>query len=80
MFVESSGRARFVALEHIAALRAAGVRPEELTGLLAWSCGWLDRPEPTSPSKLLSRFRLAAIPPQPLVLTPDQLQQIGYAA
>src|SRR5260370_1051991 len=30
----------------LAALRAAGVRPEALLGLLAWSCGWIEGPEP----------------------------------
>src|SRR5262249_43261879 len=30
----------------LSALRNAGVRPEALLGLLAWSCGWLPRIEP----------------------------------
>jgi glutamyl-tRNA synthetase len=35
---------------------------EELVGVLAWSCGWLERPEPVTPRELLPRFRLDAIP------------------
>jgi glutamyl-tRNA synthetase len=62
----------------LAALRAAGVRPEALVGLLAWSCGWMDRVEPVRPRDLLERFRLDAIPPRPLVLGPALLRQIGY--
>jgi glutamyl-tRNA synthetase len=64
----------------LAALRAAGVRPEALLGLLAWSCGWLTRPEPLSARDLFSLFRLDAIPPQPFVLTADLLRMIGYDA
>ncbi len=62
----------------LAALRAAGVRPEALLGLLAWSCGWLGRPEPVTARGLLPRFRLGAIPPRPFVLAPDLLRGIGY--
>lgn len=62
----------------LAALRAAGVRAEALVGLLAWSCGWLARPEAVSPQELLPLFRLEAIPAQPFVLTPELLHDIGY--
>jgi glutamyl-tRNA synthetase len=64
----------------LSALRQAGVRPEALLGLLAWSCGWLPRPEPTTAHDLLPRFRLDAIPPAPFVLTDDLLRAIGYGA
>src|SRR5262249_20873678 len=60
------------------ALRAAGVRPEALTGLLAWSCGWLDRIEAVAPRELLPVFRLEAVPPAPFVLTPELLRGAGY--
>jgi len=63
----------------LAALRGAGVRPEVLLGLLAWSCGWLERPEPVSARDLLPLFRLDAIPPHPFVLTPELLRAVGYA-
>jgi glutamyl-tRNA synthetase len=62
----------------LSALRAAGVKPEALVGLLAWSCGWLERPEPVTPLEVLPRFRLATIPPAPFVLGPALLRQIGY--
>ncbi len=63
----------------LAALRAAGVQPDALVGLLAWSCGWLDRPEPIAAKELLPRFRLESIPPTPFVLTAELLKEIGYA-
>jgi glutamyl-tRNA synthetase len=62
----------------LSALRDAGVKPEELVGLLAWSCGWLPEPEPISARELLPRFRLDTIPPRPFVLTADLLRRIGY--
>jgi glutamyl-tRNA synthetase len=63
----------------LAALRQAGVKPEALVGLLAWSCGWIERPEPVRPAELLSRFRLSAIPPRSFLLEPALLRQIGYS-
>jgi glutamyl-tRNA synthetase len=62
----------------LSALRNSGVRPESLLGLLAWSCGWLDRPEPVTAVDLLPRFRLDSIPKEPFVLTPALLRSIGY--
>jgi glutamyl-tRNA synthetase len=55
----------------LAALREAGMPPEELVGFLAWSCGWLDKPAPATPRELVSLFRLEGIPKQPFVLTPQ---------
>ena len=60
-------------------LRSAGVRPEALLGLLAWSCGWLERPQPVTAQELLSRFRLDSFPREPFVLTPELLREIGYS-
>ncbi len=60
-------------------IRAAGVRPETLVGLLAWSCGWLRRPEPISPTDLIPLFDLRLIPTHPFVLRSELLQQIGYS-
>jgi glutamyl-tRNA synthetase len=62
----------------LSALCAAGVTPEALVGLLAWSCGWQEKPEPISARDLLPRFRLGAIPPRPFVLTAELLGRIGY--
>ncbi len=38
------------------ALRQAGVRPEAVTGYLAWSLGLLEQPEPCRPAELLAQF------------------------
>jgi glutamyl-tRNA synthetase len=62
----------------LVALRKAGVRAEDLIGLLAWSCGWLPKPDPVAAKDLLPLFRLSAIPREPLLLTPDLLRSIGY--
>jgi glutamyl-tRNA synthetase len=62
----------------LAALRDAGVRPEAVVGLLAWSCGWLPEVAPVAPPELMPRFRLDAIPPRPFVLAADLLGRIGY--
>jgi len=62
----------------LATLRAAGVRPESLLGLLAWSCGWMQTIEPMTAQELLPLFRLSTIPKQPFILTPNLLRQIGY--
>jgi glutamyl-tRNA synthetase len=62
----------------LASLRAAGVRPEALLGLMAWSCGWIQGIEPITAKELLPLFRLSAIPKQPFVLTQALLRQIGY--
>jgi glutamyl-tRNA synthetase len=62
----------------LAALREAGVRPEAIVALLAWSCGWLDRIEPVSIRDLLSIARLDSVPRQAWVLTPQLLGHIGY--
>jgi glutamyl-tRNA synthetase len=62
----------------LAALRDAGVKAEALIGLLAWSCGWLPRPEPVQAADLLPLYRLGSIPQEPFVLTPELLCGIGY--
>jgi glutamyl-tRNA synthetase len=62
----------------LATLRGAGVPPDALLGLLAWSCGWLKEIEPITAKDLLSLFRLDAIPPSPFVLEPQLLRRIGY--
>ncbi len=63
----------------IATLRAAGVQPELLLGLLAWSCGWIEAVRGVTIAELLARFRLETIPRAPFVLTPELLRRIGYA-
>jgi glutamyl-tRNA synthetase len=63
----------------LSALCDAGVRAESLIGLLAWSCGWLPKPDAVRARDLLTVFRLDAIAPEPFVLTPERLRHIGYA-
>ena len=53
----------------IAYYRALGIRPEQLLGWLAHSCGWCERGEEISLAALLPRFTLATIPHSPLVLS-----------
>jgi glutamyl-tRNA synthetase len=63
----------------LSSLRAAGVRPEALVGLLAWSCGWIDRVEPIAPRELVPRFQLGSIPREPFVLRPSLLRDVGFS-
>ena len=53
----------------VAAYRAAGVRPGQIIGHLAASCGWAEEGEEISPAALLPRFDLSAIPRAPFVAT-----------
>jgi glutamyl-tRNA synthetase len=53
----------------LASLRSAGMSAERLLGLLAWSCGWIDRVEPVCARDLLHGFRLDTIPRTPFVFT-----------
>jgi glutamyl-tRNA synthetase len=62
----------------IATLREAGVRPQALLGLLAWSCGWVEAILPTTLAELGPLFRLESVPREPFVLRPEHLEAIGY--
>ena len=55
----------------ISALRAAGLRPAQVVGLLAWWCGWAAWQEEVLPQELLARFDLKKIPRMPVVLTSE---------
>jgi glutamyl-tRNA synthetase len=46
-----------------------GVRPEAVLGTLAWSCGWLGKPEPITAKELLPLFALSTVPRTPWVAT-----------
>lgn len=59
-------------------LREAGVTADRLIGLLAWSCGWLAKPEKIAANELIGSFNLAAIPNKPFELTPEILASIGH--
>jgi glutamyl-tRNA synthetase len=62
----------------ISALRAAGVGPGMLLGLLACSCGWIGGLREVTLPELSALYRLEAIPREPFVLTPELLRSIGY--
>ena len=62
----------------LAALREAGVGAAMLRGLLAWSCGWIDRVEPLSVEEAMRRFRLDAIPRGAFVLSAEVLRRVDY--
>jgi len=62
----------------LSAVRAVGVKAERLVGLLAWSCGWLERIREITARELLPRFTLETIPREPFVLTAERLRAIGY--
>lgn len=55
----------------LATLRQQGVRPQRLVGLLAWSCGLLDRPQEVTPAELLPHFDLQRLTRAPWVYGPD---------
>ena len=61
----------------LSTLRDDGVTPKSLLGLLAWSCGWLAKPEPITAQELLPLFRLDTIPHQPFVPTTRALAHLA---
>lgn len=62
----------------LSSLAQSGVRPESFLGLLAWSCGWIGKPEPITAPDLIPLFRLETIPLTPFVLTNSLLASIGH--
>jgi glutamyl-tRNA synthetase len=50
-------------------LRDSGMSAESLIGLLAWSCGWLAKPEAISARELIPVFRFDSVPREPFVWT-----------
>jgi glutamyl-tRNA synthetase len=53
----------------LSTLRAAGVRPEQLLGLLAWSCGLRETTEPVQAGDLVAGFDLAQLKREPFVFS-----------
>lgn len=47
--------------------------PEELTGLLAFWAGQLDRPEPVKPAELAKHFRWSKVPAEDITVDPEDL-------
>lgn len=64
----------------LATLRDAGVRPEDILGLLAWSAGLLPEIRSIQLAQLLDVFDLAKIPKGNFVLTTDHLRCVGFPA
>lgn len=55
----------------VAALREAGVKPQAVTGYLAWRLGLRDAPGLALPRELVAGFDLARVPRQPVILPAD---------
>jgi glutamyl-tRNA synthetase len=58
-------------------MRAAGVPPEKIVGLLAAASGLLERPEPMRASELVPLFRLDRIPKEPVTVTEAMLRELN---
>ena len=61
-------------------LRAAGVSPERLIGLLAASCNLPSKPEPVSARELIGSFDLARLPREQWTFTEEHLRWLLVAA
>ena len=57
----------------LATLRETGVDPTVIIGMIARSCGWSDRLEPSLPVHWLDRFDLATIPRDPWIIDRDRV-------
>ena len=51
-----------------------GVSAERLVGLLAWSCGLIEKAEPVTPRDLLVGFDLKKMPREKWILTDEHLR------
>ena len=60
----------------LATLREQGLRAERLVGLLAWTCGLSERPQPCRPADLLPAFSLDRLPRQPWVFEVGQVSNL----
>ena len=58
----------------LATLRDMGVRPPRLVGLLAWSCGLIEKQEPVAAGDLVASFDLTKLPPAKWVFTEEHMQ------
>jgi glutamyl-tRNA synthetase len=60
----------------LSTLREAGVRPERLIGLLAWSSGLISKPEPVTASELISCFDYTKLVRDKWVVTEEHLRSL----
>ena len=58
----------------LATLRTSGIPAEKLVGLLAWSCGLIDRRRPMHPRNLIGEFNLAKLSRQPWVFGEKEME------
>ncbi|MBT3278397.1 MAG: tRNA glutamyl-Q(34) synthetase GluQRS [Phycisphaerales bacterium] len=58
-------------------LRASGVAPEAVLGVLAYWCGSQDAPEPMSLTEWLAKFDIETLPADPVNLTPSLLAKLA---
>jgi glutamyl-tRNA synthetase len=61
----------------LATLRASGVRAERLVGLLAWSCGLIERAEPVAARELVSSFDMEKVSRGRWVFGEEELRWLG---
>jgi len=61
----------------VAALRASGIWPEGIIGLLGWLYGLLEKPQPASAQELIPLFDLSRIPKGSVALPGDWLSLAG---
>jgi glutamyl-tRNA synthetase len=61
----------------LASYRAAGRSAADMLGFLAWTCGWFEKPRPTSLAELLDIFDWQSISREPIVLHADTLSSLG---
>ncbi|MFU8780813.1 MAG: tRNA glutamyl-Q(34) synthetase GluQRS [Kiritimatiellia bacterium] len=59
--------------------REQGIAPERITGFLAWSCGLIPFGMACRPTELIADFSLDKLPHEPLVLTPELVEQAGLS-
>ncbi|HMC09887.1 MAG TPA: glutamate--tRNA ligase family protein, partial [Pirellulaceae bacterium] len=60
-------------------LREAGVPPERLVGLLAWSCGLVPKLEPVAARELIDSFDLTRVSRDPWTFTEQDLDRLRTA-
>ena len=63
----------------ISVLREQGIPPEQLLGLLAWSCGWQADTRPITIAELRLRFDMSQIPRAPFVMTDALWRELQLA-
>ena len=64
----------------LATLRADGVHPGKVLGVLAHWCGWARSGEILTPADLLERYDLPAVPREPVILDDSTKSELGIRA